>query len=96
MCYTNTPLLRTIVLSFGECNINKNNSLYNLLGGFPGRSVVKNLLARAGDLGSIAGSERFPGKEDGNPLQYCCLGNPMDREAWWTTVRGVTKEWDLT
>ena len=48
---------------------------------FPGGSVVKNLPANAGDTGSIPGSGRFPGKGDGNPLQYSCLENPIDRGA---------------
>ena len=48
---------------------------------FPGGSVVKNLPADAGDTGSIPGSGRFPGKGDGNPLQYSCLENPIDRGA---------------
>ena len=47
--------------------------------GFPGGSVVKNLPADAGDEGSIPGSVRYPGGENGNPLQYSCLGNPIDR-----------------
>ena len=57
--------------------------------GFPGGSVVKNLPANAGDagdVGSIPGSRRSPGVGNGNPLQYSCLGNPMDRGAWWATV----------
>ena len=54
--------------------------------GFPGGSVVKNLPASAGDLASIPGSERYPGEGKGNPLWYSCLGNPMDRGAWWVTV----------
>ena len=45
----------------------------------------------SGDAGSIPESERFPGEENGNPLQYSCLENPMDRGAWWTKVHGVTK-----
>ena len=45
----------------------------------------------AGDLGSIPGSRRSPGKENGYPLQYSCLEKSMDREAWWATVHGVTK-----
>ena len=45
----------------------------------------------AGDLGSIPGSERPPGEGNGNPLQYSCLENPMDREAWWATVHGFEK-----
>ena len=42
--------------------------------------MVKNLPTNAGDMGSIPGSGRFPGEGNGNPLQYSCLGNPMDRE----------------
>ena len=49
--------------------------------GFPGGSVVKNLLASAGDTGSIPGLGRSPGEGNGNPLQYSCLENPMDRRA---------------
>ena len=49
--------------------------------GFPGSSVVKNQLANAEDAGSIPGLGRSPGGEDGNPLQYSCLENPMDRGA---------------
>ena len=41
---------------------------------------------------SILGSGRFPGGGNGNPLQYSCLANPMDRETWWATVYGVAKE----
>ena len=48
--------------------------------GFPGGSVVKNLPANAGDVGSIPGSGSFPGEDNGNPLQYSCLENYMDRE----------------
>ena len=57
--------------------------------------MVKNLLANAGDMASISGSRRSPGEGNGNPLQYSCLGNPMDRGAWWATVHGVTKELDI-
>ena len=71
-----------------EMKINPNSKM---AGGFPGGSVVKKLPASAGDSGSIPGSERFPGEANGNPLQYSCLGNPMDRGAWWATVNGVTK-----
>ena len=45
----------------------------------------------AGDLGLIPGSGRSPGEGNGNPLQYSCLENPMDRGAWWAIVHGVTK-----
>ena len=56
--------------------------------------VVKNLPANAGDvrdLGWISGSGRSPGGGNGHPLQYSCLGNPMDRGTWWTIVHAVTK-----
>ena len=48
--------------------------------------------ASAGDRGLIPGSGRSAGEENGNMLQYCCLGNTMDKGAWWATVHGVTKE----
>ena len=73
--------------------------LSRLLVGFPGGTVVKNSPANAGDIrdmGSIPGSRRSPRVENGNPLQYSCLGNSMDRAAWWATVHGVMKELDLT
>ena len=53
--------------------------------GFPGSSVVKNPPANAGKLGSVPGLGRSPGEGHGNSLQYSCLGNSMDRGAWWTT-----------
>ena len=58
---------------------------------FPGGAVVKNPPTKLGDVGSIPGSERSPREGNGNPLQYSCLENPMDRGAWWATVQGVTK-----
>ena len=61
--------------------------------GFPGGSVGKESACIAGDLGSIPGSGRSLGEWNGNPLQYSCLENPMDREAWWATVHGVAKSW---
>ena len=59
---------------------------------FLGGSVVKNLPASAGDVGSIPESGRSPREGNDNPFQYSCLGNPMDRGAWQATVHGVTKE----
>ena len=56
--------------------------------------MVKSLPVKAGDTkdsDSVPGSGRYPGVENGNPLQYSCLGNPTDRGAWWATVRGVSK-----
>ena len=59
--------------------------------GFPDGSVVNGVPANAGDLGSIPGSGRSPAEGNGNPLQYSCLENPMDRGAWRATICGVTK-----
>ena len=56
--------------------------------------VVKNPPANAGDIrdiGLIPGLGRFPGEGNGNPLQYSCLENPMDRGAWWATVYRAAK-----
>ena len=63
---------------------------------FHGGSVGKESACKARDLDSIPGSGRSPGVvESGNPLQYSCLGNPMDRGAWWAIVHGVA-ELDMT
>ena len=59
--------------------------------GFPGGSDGKASACNAGDPGSTPGLGRSPGEENGNPLQYSCLENPMDRGAWWGTVHGVAK-----
>ena len=61
--------------------------------GFPGGSAGKELACNVGDLGSIPGLGSSPGEEKGNPLQYSCLENPMDRGAWWAAVHGVAKSW---
>ena len=53
--------------------------------------MVKTLPANAENVGLIPGSGRSPGGGNDNPLQYSCLGNPMDRGAWWATVHRVTK-----
>ena len=65
--------------------------LHELLWDFPGGSDGKASAYNAGDPGSIPGSGRSSGEGNGNPLQYSCLENPMDRGAWWATVHGVTK-----
>ena len=52
-----------------------------------------NLPANAGDRGSIPGLGRSPGEGNGNPIQYSCLGNPMNRGAWWAIVHRVAKSW---
>ena len=59
--------------------------------GFTGGSGVKNLPASAGDVGSIPGLGRSSGEGKGNPFQYSCLENFMDRGAWWATAHGVAK-----
>ena len=62
---------------------------------FPGGSAVKNLPANAGDPDLIPELGRSPGEGNGNPLQYSCLGNPIDRGAWWAAVHGVAES-DMT
>ena len=64
--------------------------------GIPSGSVVENLPAHVGVVGSIPGLGRSPGEGNGNPLQYSCLGNPMDRGLWWAAVHGVAKESETT
>ena len=74
-----------------QLKIDSNCSHLLLKMDFPGGSMVKNLPANAGDTGSIPGSGRSPGRGRGNPVQYSCLENPMDSEAWWSTIHGVTR-----
>ena len=59
--------------------------------GFPGGSDGKAPAHNAGDLDSIPGSGKSPGEGNGNPLQYSCLGNPMEGGTWWAIVHGVAK-----
>ena len=69
---------------------------YGIIGASQGVLVVKNTPANAGDIRDIVlipGSGRAPGGGNDNPLQYSCLGNSMDRGAWWTLVRRVMKSW---
>ena len=68
--------------------------IYTYIGvrvGFPGGSYGKDSTYNAGDLGLMPGSGRSPGERNGYPFQYSCLGNPMNRGAWWATVLGVVK-----
>ena len=60
---------------------------------FPGGSEGIESASSAGEMGSIPGSGRSPGEGNGNPLQYSCLENSMDRGAWQATVHGVVKGW---
>ena len=64
--------------------------------GFPGGSDSRDSACNTGDPDSVPGLGRSPGEGKGNPLQYYCLGNPIDRGAWWATVHGVAKESDTT
>ena len=64
--------------------------------GFPWWLSGKESTCQCRSHGSIPGSGGAPGEGSGNPLQSPCLGNPSDREAWWTIVHGVTKESDMT
>ena len=65
--------------------------MYQETTGFPGGSEVKASAWNAGDPGVIPESGRSPGEGNGNPLQYSCLDNPIDRGAWKATVYGVAK-----
>ena len=69
----------------------KQTILFKPLLGFPGGSEDRESAWNAGDLGSIPGLGRSPGEGNINPLQYSCLGHPMDRGAWWSR-----KELDMT
>ena len=71
----------------------KQNSTLCYYEGFPGGSDNKESACNAGDLCSIPGSGRSPGEGNGHPLQYSCLGNPVDGGTWQATVHGVTKGW---
>ena len=72
--------LHVVILHAGVLGIDFCNLLLRV--GFPGSSDGKVSACNVGDLGLIPGSERSPGEENDNPLQYPCLENPMDREAW--------------
>ena len=67
--------------------------MYIYIKGLPWWLSSKESTCNAGDTGSIPGLGRSPGEENGNPLHYSCLGNPMGRGAWWATVHGVQKSW---
>ena len=58
--------------------------------------MVKNQPPSAGDMGLIPSSGKSSGEGNGNPLQYACLGNPIDRGAWWAIVHEVAEELDMT
>ena len=68
-------------------------TLPNATLGFPGGSLSKESACNAGDLSPIPGLGRSPGEGHGNPLQYSCLENPMNRGAWQAAVHVVAKSW---
>ena len=77
------------------CKFHLKNLVIAYKDGFAGGSKTKNLPANAQDVDSVPGSGRSPGEGNGNPLLYSCLGNPMDRGAWWATVHGIIKQSDM-
>ena len=82
-----------------RCNSNKEINIkrtFHVQLGFSGSALVKNLPTNVGDVrdeDSTPRSRRYSGEGNGNSPQYSCLGNPMDRGAWWVTVQGITKSW---
>ena len=84
-------MIKPTEITFVEENSSFLRSLWDFLSG----SEVKNPHAKAGDtrdVGSVPGLGRYPGGGNGNPLQYSCLRNPKDRDAWQATVHAVPKE----
>ena len=73
--------------------INIKPQSYWITAHFPGGSDCEESTCNAGDANLIPGWGRSPGEGNGNPLQYSCLENSIDRGAWWATVHGVTKRW---
>ena len=84
--------VKNIILKEDFCFQNVSYQEYIIVAlGFPGGSEDKESACNEGDQGSIPGSGRPPGKENGYPLQYSCLEKSMDRGAWWATVHGGHK-----
>ena len=85
--------LRTVILVGMQWYLIADLMCISLLtnGGFASGSVVKNLPANAEEVGSVPGLRRSSGEGNGNLLQYSCLGNPMERGAWWATVNGIAR-----
>ena len=85
------PLLQSLnIWNYSSFHQNKHSFVFPC---FPGGWDSKESAYNAGNLGSIPGLGRSPGEGNGNPLQYSCLKNSMDRGAWRATVHGVTKSW---
>ena len=85
--YPGVPIVNIFPIYFAICCL----IFFIIL--FPDGSDGKESACSVGDPGSIPGLGRSPGEGNGNPLQYSCLKNPMDRRVWWPTVHGVTKSW---
>ena len=92
----NLNTLYQVMFFFKKISILYIDEIYILIIWVSQVAVVKNPPANGEDTEDtdlIPGSGKFPGGGDGNPLQYSCLENPMDRGAWWATVHGVAKSW---
>ena len=95
-CSIIKPFYFEITLNLQKsCKSNTENS-YTPSTQISGGAISKESACNAGDLGLIPGSGRLPREGNGNPLQYSCLENPMDRGAWQATVHGVSKDSDMT
>ena len=79
------------IISTFRDNETKEKRLNNVITGLPRWHSGKESACNSGDAGLIPGSGRSPGGRHGNPLQYSCLENPMDRGAWWATVHAVQR-----
>ena len=86
-------IYKTSCVESKDNNLGKYFSLSTIQLGFPGGSGGKESACNAGDPSSIPGSGGSLGEGHANPLQYSCLGNPMDRRSWWAIAHGVAKSW---
>ena len=91
----NPPAMQETQVRFlsWEDPLEKGKATHSSILGLPRGLSGKEYACNAGDPGLIPGSGRSPGEGNGNPLQYSCLENPMDRGAWQATVHGVTNSW---
>ena len=88
MCYSGSDTSRE---GFFQATLAKVETIRTIQPGFPDGSIDKGSTCNAGDMGLIPGLGRYPGEGNGNPLQYSCLGNPLGRGAWRSTVHGVAR-----
>ena len=89
----NPPAMQeTLVQLLGqEDPLEKGQASHSIFSGFPGGPSGKESPCNVGDLASNPESGTFPGEGNGNPFQYSCLENPMDRGTWWAAVHGIEK-----